>query len=313
MPVRAEFALSFSRSRESLPGVNLHHLELFYYVAKNGGIMEAVRRMPYGIQQPAVSAQIIQLEADLGTKLFQRRPFKLTGPGEELYAFIQPFFGNVEAMGERIRGGVTKLIRMGAPAPVLRDHLPAIMPQVRKKFPGLRLMLREASQSQAEAYLNQQEIDFAVTVIEGKTGPGITAEPLIELPLILLVSTETKWRTAEDVLQQDQIAEALISLAPHESMVRRFQEYLTGRRMGWATSLEVSSLDLVDVYVAGGFGVGLSCQLPGAKRPAGIRVLPLPEIPPLRIGALWRERLTPVTEAVLSAFKARAQQVMAKA
>jgi DNA-binding transcriptional LysR family regulator len=158
---------------------------------------------------------------------------------------------------------------MGAPAPVLRDHLPAIMPQVRKKFPGLRLMLREASQSQAEAYLNQQEIDFAVTVIEGKTGPGITAEPLIELPLILLASTETKWRTAEDVLQQDQIAESLISLAPHESMVRRFQEYLTGRRIGWATSLEVSSLDLVDVYVAGGFGVGLSCQLPGvAGHPA---------------------------------------------
>jgi hypothetical protein len=39
----------------------------------------------------------------------------------------------------------------------------------------------------------------------------------------------------------------------------------------------------------------------------------LPEIPPLRIGALWRERLTPVTEAVLSAFKARAEQVSAKA
>lgn len=293
--------------------MNLHHVELFYYVAKNGGIMEAVRRMPYGIQQPAVSAQIIQLEADLGTKLFQRRPFKLTAPGEELYAFIQPFFGNVESVGERIRGGVTKLIRMGAPAPVLRDHLPAIMPQVRKQFPGLRLMLREASQSQAEAYLNQQEIDFAVTVIEGKTGPGIIAEPLIELPLVLLVSTETKWRSAEEIFRQDHIADALISLAPHESMVRRCQDYLTGRKISWVTSIEVSSLDLVDVYVAGGFGVGLSCQLPGAKRPTGIRVLPLPDIPALRIGALWRERLTPVTEAVLQAFKARATQVLAKA
>ena len=292
--------------------MNIPHLELFYFVARHGGISEAARRMPYGIQQPAVSAQIIQLEADLGTKLFQRRPFKLTAPGEELFAFIQPFFGNVESVGDRIRGGVTKLIRMGAPAPVLRDHLPAIMPQVRKQFPGLRLMLREASQSQAEAYLNQQEIDFAVTVIEGKTGPGITAEPLIELPLVLLVSTETKWRTAEDLLTQDHIAESLISLAPHESMVRRFQEHLVGRKINWVTSIEVSSLDLVDVYVSGGFGVGLSCQLPGAKRPAGVRVLPLPEIPPLRIGALWRERLTAVTEAVLKAFKARAGQLTAK-
>ena len=42
--------------------MNIHHLELFYYVAKHGGIMEAVRQIPYGIQQPAVSSQIAQLE-----------------------------------------------------------------------------------------------------------------------------------------------------------------------------------------------------------------------------------------------------------
>ena len=29
--------------------MNVHHLELFYYVARHGGIMEAVRNMPYGI------------------------------------------------------------------------------------------------------------------------------------------------------------------------------------------------------------------------------------------------------------------------
>ena len=49
----------------SLPP-NLHHLELFYYVAKYGGITPAVRKMPYGIQQPAVSGQMLQLERELG-------------------------------------------------------------------------------------------------------------------------------------------------------------------------------------------------------------------------------------------------------
>jgi len=58
--------------------MNVHHLELFYYVAKHGGISEAVRNIPYGIQQPAVSGQIIQLEEYLGVTLFQRRPFVLT-------------------------------------------------------------------------------------------------------------------------------------------------------------------------------------------------------------------------------------------
>ena len=65
--------------------MNIHHLELFYYVAKHEGISGAVRNMPYGIQQPAVSAQVIQLENDLGITLFQRRPFELTAAGEEFY------------------------------------------------------------------------------------------------------------------------------------------------------------------------------------------------------------------------------------
>ena len=38
--------------------MNIHHLELFYFVAKHGGIAAAVRNIPYGIQQPAVSGQI---------------------------------------------------------------------------------------------------------------------------------------------------------------------------------------------------------------------------------------------------------------
>ncbi len=58
--------------------MNVHHLELFYFVAKHGGIMPAVRNIPYGIQQPAVSAPVAQLEEFLGVTLFPRRPFALT-------------------------------------------------------------------------------------------------------------------------------------------------------------------------------------------------------------------------------------------
>ena len=65
--------------------MNIHHLELFYYVARHGGISEAVRHMPYGIQQPAISGQVGALEDYLGTTLFHRRPFALTPAGEELF------------------------------------------------------------------------------------------------------------------------------------------------------------------------------------------------------------------------------------
>src|SRR5213594_3866771 len=94
--------------------MNIHHLELFYYVARHGGITEAVRNIPYGIQQPAVSGQVAQLEEYLGVTLFQRRPFALTPAGDKLYRFIQPFFLNLQAMATELQGGTARQIRVGA-------------------------------------------------------------------------------------------------------------------------------------------------------------------------------------------------------
>jgi len=115
--------------------MNIHYLELFYYVAKYGGIGEAVRHMPYGIQQPAMSSQIIQLEESLGLALFQRRPFQLSAAGGELYEFIKPFFDNLQATTERLRsGGRFQHLRVGAAEMILRDHLPVPLQILKKKF-----------------------------------------------------------------------------------------------------------------------------------------------------------------------------------
>jgi len=130
--------------------MNIHHLELFYYVARHGGILPAVRNMPYGIQQPAVSGQIARLEESLGTKLFNRRPFALLPAGKELFEFIRPFFDEIDRVGEAIRGGSAHSLRVAAPAIVLQDYLPEIFQRVRKHFPSFRLSLHEAARAEAE-------------------------------------------------------------------------------------------------------------------------------------------------------------------
>src|SRR5512142_2834508 len=112
--------------KHGIRSMNIHHLELFYYVARHGGITEAVRNIPYGIQQPAVSGQVAQLEEYLGVTLFQRRPFALTAAGEKLYQFVQPFFANLDQMAGELQGGKARQIRIGASTIVLREHLPEV-------------------------------------------------------------------------------------------------------------------------------------------------------------------------------------------
>ena len=96
--------------------MNIHHLELFYFVAKHGGIVAAVRNIPYGMEQPAVSGQIAKLEESLGTKLFQRRPFALSTAGVELFEFIKPFFDNIHIVAGRLRQNSSPQLRVAAPS-----------------------------------------------------------------------------------------------------------------------------------------------------------------------------------------------------
>jgi DNA-binding transcriptional LysR family regulator len=289
--------------------INIHHLELFYYVARFGGIMEAVRNMPYGIQQPAVSGQILQLEGDLGVKLFNRRPFELTQAGIELFSFIQPFFNNVEQIGEKLRGGAAQVVRMAAPNLALREHLPEVLTQVRRKFPRLKLTLRAAHQPQVEAWLERQEIDFAITILEGRPAPGLNSEPLVELPVVFLVHKDSPFQSAEHIfeaLTNGPDAPALITLPANEHVPKLCRELLAKRGMEWPSDIEVTSLDLIEVYVAGGFGVGLSLAVPQWKPSPKIRVLSVPEVPNVKLGAIWRGQLLPITEELLRALRLRA-------
>src|SRR5215510_2191131 len=104
--------------------MNAHHLELFYHVAKHPLISRAVRQMPYGIQQPSVSIQVNALERDLGVTLYERRPFKLTPVGEELFRFVEPFFGRIPEVRAKLQGAAQ--IRIGASPIVFRDYLPPV-------------------------------------------------------------------------------------------------------------------------------------------------------------------------------------------
>src|SRR5215472_14662508 len=256
--------------------MNIHHLELFYYVARHGGITEAVRNIPYGIQQPAVSGQVAQLEEYLGVVLFQRRPFVLTPAGEKLYKFINPFFSNLDIIAGELQGGQPRQIRIGASTVVLRDHLPEFFRNVRKKYPHLKIALREGYQAELEGLLQREELDLAVTLIEKKSAPGIRSLPLLELPLTLLVEANSDITAAEQLWQRDKIEQPLICLPEAEAICKHFQQGLGRLKVDWFTGIEVSSIDLIETYVANGFGIGLSVLVPKAKSAPGVRAILLP-------------------------------------
>jgi DNA-binding transcriptional LysR family regulator len=279
--------------------VNIHHLELFYYVAKHQGVSAAARHIPYGIQQPAISAQIIQLEDSLGVTLFQRRPFELTKEGKELFDFILPFFSGLPKLATRLRGGREVRLRIGAPSAIQHNYLPLLLKALQRRFAGLEFALATGWQGAFETRLLADELDLVVTSAFGKPAAGIQQQDLLALPMALLVPEKSRIKSADQLWKQDRIDEPLICLEAADALCRSFQHELQRRKIDWYPTLELAALELVEKYAAQGFGIGLVIDQPDCPAPKGTRRLRLDGFPPLTYVAMWRGKPTSVIQTFL--------------
>jgi DNA-binding transcriptional LysR family regulator len=290
--------------------MNVHHLELFYYVARHGGISAAARHIPYGIQQPAISAQVMQLEDSLGVTLFQRRPFVLTAEGKQLYSHISGFFSGLNELEIRLRGGAETRLRLAAPEIVQREYLPYLLSGMKKRIKGFHFTLTHARQPEIERLLAAGEVDLGLAISSGKACQGVHCRELLRLTPVLLVPEKSRMAKAEDLFKMDRIDIPLITQDQNEVLVKHFNAELEKRGISWPATLELSGLDLISRYVAQGFGVGLAVSAPGISLGKGVRELPLDGFKPLSFSLLWSGRLTAVHEAFAEEVQTLAGRLM---
>ena len=289
--------------------LNVHHLELFYYVARHGGISSAVRHMPYGIQQPAVSAQILLLEKDLGVKLFERQPFRLTQSGQQLMEFADPFFSNLDAIAHRLRNGAQPQLRVAASEVVLRTHFPAVLERMKYNHPQVRLGLRSGFDTELAAWLREGQADLVIMPLHGRPPAQMQSLTLLRLPLVLLVPRKLKIKSAAELWPNRTPELPLISMPPRESLSVIFQRGLKKRGVDWPVTIEASSLTLITQYVADGRGVGVSVLLPELVKKPNIQLIVLNDFEMLEVAALWRGELTPLLRAFLEESQRYAREL----
>ena len=108
----------------SVSRLNFHHLRYFWAVAKEGNLTRAAAQLH--VSQSAMSAQIKQLEAQLGQMLFQRtgRTLTLTEAGSLTFAYAETIFATGNELLAVLSGGrrdERQVLRIGAVATVSRN------------------------------------------------------------------------------------------------------------------------------------------------------------------------------------------------
>lgn len=289
--------------------INLHYLELFYYLARYGGVSEAARNMPYGIQQCTLSRQLIELEKSVGARLFERRPFRLSSAGERLFQFVQPFIEDLEGVADELRGGLPDLVRLAAPPITLRDYLPPMLRALRTSFPQLRFTLKEGMHWQIKQWFEARMIDLAVTMIEGSPPRDCCWESLLRLPLVLLVKQQSSVRSAEELLCPGLKEQMLICPRPDDGISVCFCQGMLARGVDWRVGIQANSIELVEAYVLEGFRVGVSVTVPGRTTTSGLRVLPLAGFPSVQVGIVWRRNPNKVAQALMEQLRQKARSM----
>ena len=166
---------------------NLHHLQLFYYVAKAEGISASLRTIPYPVQQPAVSQQLKQLEKELGVVLFERRPFSLTPAGEKLFKFVSTFFDNLENELALVKNESGMRVSFGCPMVISSNYLPELISSMRDLFPNLLPCVKELEGIDIFGALFRRDIDIALTLAEVPSNKQLDSLQIASIPMSIIV------------------------------------------------------------------------------------------------------------------------------
>ncbi|MCW4115932.1 LysR substrate-binding domain-containing protein [Aurantimonas sp. MSK8Z-1] len=269
--------------------ITIRQMRYFEVLAEALHFGRAARRL--NISQPALSAQIAQMEAFFGTTLFERRSNGLIATAEGA------------ALGERIRRILTEVrdlealaarpallqsrLKIGVIASVAPYLLPTLLPAAAERHPQLELEVRESVTAALIDGLEAGELDCVVLALPVEQA-GLDHIELAVDRFHLAVPEAAQARFGTPVPLARLKDEKLILLEEGHCLRDQALKVCEIAGAGRLASFGATSLTTILRMVAGGLGITLIPELAvGSERMAGgIAFLPLAEPAPSRTLAL---------------------------
>jgi DNA-binding transcriptional LysR family regulator len=135
-------------------------------VARHGSIRKAADAL--NVASSALNRQILDLEADLGSALFERLPrgVRLTAAGEVFLAYARQAISElkaVESQVEQLRGLVRGQVGVAAVESVAGELLPSAITQFQATHPNVRFNVRIGAPEDLVAVLLADQVDLILT------------------------------------------------------------------------------------------------------------------------------------------------------
>ena len=282
--------------------MTLKQLRYFEALTRHGHFGRAADAC--SVSQPALSMQIKELEASLGSVLFERGPrhIRLTGFGEDFAARVREILRSVDELDHMVqaaRDGLAGRLRIGVIPTVAPYLLPSIIGDLTETNAGLDLHVRETLTPKLIRELAEGQLDTAIVALP-VSEPSFTEVALFKETFVLVRPGEDE---GKPVPGPESLREMRLLLLEEGHCFR--DQALSFCSMQSALPREMldgSSLTTLVQMVGAGIGVTLIPEMAVSveTRSASVSIARFSRPEPSRtIGMIWR-KTSPLSEQLMT-------------
>jgi DNA-binding transcriptional LysR family regulator len=240
--------------------MELRQLEYLLAVVDEANFTRAAARLH--VAQPGVSAQIRNLERELGLELLDRsgRAVRPTQAGSAVLSYARTALDAVaglRATAEELTGLVRGRVAVGMVTACASLDLPGIMADFHQDYPDVELTLSEGNSDQLVASLRAGELDLAWVGLAGPTPTGLTTHVIVDEPLVAAVA-RTDPLTARSTIRLAELSRRpLISMPPGTGLRSCLDQACHAAGLTPRIPFEANSLAMLVQLATRGLGVAL--------------------------------------------------------
>ncbi|MDB6094665.1 MAG: transcriptional regulator, LysR family [Verrucomicrobia bacterium] len=246
--------------------MELHQLRYFVAVAETGNFTRASERSH--ITQPSLSQQIMNLEREIGHKLFHRlgRKAVLTEAGTTFLERARRILFEVENAAKELQDhpALDRRITVGA-VPTIAPYLVVpLIERCRETYPNLLVHMREDFRADLTRAVVEGDLDLAVVTLPVKDH-RISIEPLLTEPLLLVVGKNHPLAGRSEITANDLAEETFVTLGDSSTLAAQIRSFCGDHNFAPKVGYRCAQVATLKLLVAMGAGISILPQV--ARRP----------------------------------------------
>ncbi len=281
--------------------MELHQLRHFLAVAETASFTKGAERA--AVSQPALSASVAKLEAELGVKLFERdkRRVVITQAGKKLVETAKTVVNTCNKAKSELKDlQADQALRLGVISTLPMRHVAVLLEQFGYNSPDISVLLHDAPIEEIETLLSEGQIDVALTAISSHRGPNlaIKSRALYSEPYFVMVPSGHRLGVRRSIKLAELENEPFVARNHCEGR-HDFANMLEEKGVRLRTVCRTNQDGRALAFVDAGLGIA---YLPGKFASPGITAVPITDFHYERtIGVCWRSQAeTPAMDRFVS-------------